>query len=44
MGNSKKKNNKKQKEEERAGKVVKIVFVSLIVLGLLMMIGFSLMG
>ena len=42
------KNNKKvtrsKKEEEQAKKVVKIVFVSLVILALAMIIGFSLLG
>ncbi|WP_255490070.1 hypothetical protein [Bacteroides sp. 214] len=42
MSNKKKIKNSK-KEEQQAGKVVKIIAVSLIILGLLMMIGFSLM-
>lgn len=39
---SKRKNVKHtRKEEEQANKVIKVVFVSLIVLGLLLMLGFS---
>lgn len=33
-----------KKEEEQAGKVIKIIFVSLIILGLAMLIGFSLLS
>lgn len=40
MGKNKRKHNKK--EEQQAQKVVKVIFVSLIVLGLIMIIGFSL--
>lgn len=43
MGKNKKKKSKKN-EEAQGQKVVKILFVSLIILGLLMMIGFSLLS
>lgn len=43
MGKNKKAK-RMQKEEEQAGKVIKIIFISLIVLGLFMLIGFSLLS
>lgn len=39
---SKKKKKHSKREEMQGGKVVKILFISLIILGLVMMIGFSL--
>ena len=44
MGKNKKKVTHSKKEEEQAKKVVKIVFVSLVILALAMIIGFSLLG
>lgn len=44
MSKNKKKVTHSKKEEERAKKVVKIVFVSLVILALAMIIGFSLLG
>lgn len=42
--NKKKVTHSKKEEEEQAKKVVKIVFVSLVILALAMIIGFSLLG
>ncbi|WP_203558257.1 hypothetical protein [Bacteroides sp. 224] len=42
--NNKKKKGSKKNEEAQGQKVIKILFVSLIILGLLMMIGFSLLN
>gem|GEM_PF-5988385 len=39
-----KKTKRSKKEEQQARKVIQIVFVSLIVLGLFMLIGFSLLS
>lgn len=39
-----KKTERAAKEEEQANKVIKIVFVSLIIVGLLMVVGFSFFG
>ncbi len=44
MSKNKKKVTHSKKEEEQAKKVVKIVFVSLVILALAMIIGFSLLG
>ena len=44
MSKNKKKVTHSKKEEELAKKVVKIVFVSLVILALAMIIGFSLLG
>ena len=44
MSKNKKKVTHSNKEEEQAKKVVKIVFVSLVILALAMIIGFSLLG
>lgn len=44
MSKGKKKAAISKKEEEQAQKVIKIVFVSLIVLALIMLIGFSFVG
>ena len=44
MGKGKKKVAISKKEEEQAHKVVKIVFVSLIILALIMLIAFSFFG
>ncbi|WP_294628559.1 hypothetical protein [uncultured Bacteroides sp.] len=44
MGKGKKKTAISKKEEEQARRVVKIVFVSLIILALVMLIGFSFLG
>ena len=44
MSNNMKKVTHSKKEEEQAKKVVKIVFVSLVILALAMIIGFSLLG
>lgn len=33
-----------KKEEERANKIIKVVFIALIVLGLVLMLGFSFFG
>ena len=44
MRKNKKKVTHSKKEEEQAKKVVKIVFVSLVILALAMIIGFSLLG
>ena len=44
MSKNKKKVAHSKKEEEQAKKVVKIVFVSLVILALAMIIGFSLLG
>ena len=44
MSKKKKKVTHSKKEEEQAKKVVKIVFVSLVILALAMIIGFSLLG
>lgn len=44
MSENKKKVTHSKKEEEQAKKVVKIVFVSLVILALAMIIGFSLLG
>lgn len=44
MSKNKKKVTHGKKEEEQAKKVVKIVFVSLVILALAMIIGFSLLG
>ena len=44
MSKNKKKVTNSKKEEEQAKKVVKIVFVSLVILALAMIIGFSLLG
>lgn len=44
MSKNKKKVTHNKKEEEQAKKVVKIVFVSLVILALAMIIGFSLLG
>ena len=44
MGKNKKKVTHSKKEEEQAKKVVKVVFVSLVILALAMIIGFSLLG
>lgn len=41
---SKKKVKHTKKEEEQAGKVVRIVFISLIIVGLAIIIGFSLLS
>lgn len=40
----KKKVQHSKKEEEQAKKVIRIIFISLIILGLAMVIGFSLLG
>ncbi len=39
-----KKTKSSRKEEQQANKVIKIIFVSLIILGLFMLIGFSLLS
>ena len=44
MSKNKKIETHSKKEEEQAKKVVKIVFVSLVILALAMIIGFSLLG
>ena len=44
MSKNKNKVTHSKKEEEQAKKVVKIVFVSLVILALAMIIGFSLLG
>lgn len=44
MSKNKKKVTHSKKKEEQAKKVVKIVFVSLVILALAMIIGFSLLG
>ena len=44
MSKNKKKVTHSKKEVEQAKKVVKIVFVSLVILALAMIIGFSLLG
>ena len=44
MSKNQKKVTHSKKEEEQAKKVVKIVFVSLVILALAMIIGFSLLG
>ena len=44
MSKNKKNVTHSKKEEEQAKKVVKIVFVSLVILALAMIIGFSLLG
>lgn len=44
MSKNKKKVTHSKKEEKQAKKVVKIVFVSLVILALAMIIGFSLLG
>ena len=44
MSKNKKKVTHSKKVEEQAKKVVKIVFVSLVILALAMIIGFSLLG
>ena len=44
MGKNKKKVTHSKKEEEQAKKVIKVVFVSLVILALAMIIGFSLLG
>ena len=44
MNKNKKKVTHSKKEEEQAKKVVKVVFVSLVILALAMIIGFSLLG
>lgn len=44
MSKNKKKVTHSKKEEAQANKVIKIVFVSLIILALVMLIGFSLVG
>ena len=44
MSKNKKKVTHRKKEEEQAKKVVKVVFVSLVILALAMIIGFSLLG
>lgn len=44
MSKNKKKVTHSKKEEKQANKVIKIVFVSLIILGLIMLIGFSFLG
>ena len=44
MSKNKKKVTHSKKEEEHAKKVVKVVFVSLVILALAMIIGFSLLG
>ena len=44
MSKNEKKVTHSKKEEEQAKKVVKIVFVSLVILALAMIIGFSLLG
>ncbi len=41
---SKKKANKTKKEEQQAKKVIRIIFVALIVLGLVLMLGVSFMS
>lgn len=41
---TKKKGKRSKKEEEQANKVIKIIFAGLIILGLLLMIGVSLLG
>ena len=44
MGNDKKKTAISKKEDQQAHKVVKIVFVSLIILALVMLVAFSFFG
>lgn len=44
MSKNKKKVTHSKKEEEQAKKVVEVVFVSLVILALAMIIGFSLLG
>lgn len=44
MGKNKKKRNNKKNEEEQGKKVIKILFVSLIIFGLFLMVAFSLLG
>mgnify|MGYP007024228340 FL=1 len=44
MGKSKRKAVHSKKEEQQAQKVIKIVFVSLVILALVMLIGFSFLG
>lgn len=44
MGKSKKKIAQSKKEEEKAQRVVKIVFISLVILALFMLIAYSFFG
>mgnify|MGYP001310767224 FL=1 len=44
MGKSKRKVVHSKKEEQQAQKVIKIVFVSLVILALVMLIGYSFLG
>lgn len=44
MSKNKKKAMHSKREEQQANKVIKIVFVSLIILALAMLIGYSLLG
>lgn len=44
MSRNKKKVTHSKKEEEQAKKIVKIVFVSMVILALAMIIGYSLLG
>ncbi|MBB4045191.1 putative membrane protein [Bacteroides reticulotermitis] len=44
MSKGKKKKSQSKKEEEQAHKIVKVLFVTLIVLGLIMLIGISVLN